>query len=120
MDCLTAVEMGSKRRWRNILSTTRYDQAKQEAAKLKPGRYLMQWIAGGMLHTRNVILITHGGHICYHYADEDVIFAVSVHSAILTGTTFTPENNDAPTQYASGDLLSQLCTVDIVGISSLD
>lgn len=96
----------------------RYDQAKQQAAQLKPGRYLMQWIAGGMMHTRSVILINHGGHICYHYADEDVIFAVSVHSAILTGTTFT-EVRDAPAQNASGDLLGMLCTVDYVGISSL-
>lgn len=100
------------------MSIDAWESAKQQAARLKPGRYLMRWVAGGITHTRSVILINHGRHICYHYADEDVIFAVSVHSAILTGTTFT-EVRDVPTQNASGNLLSQLCTVDYVGLHSL-
>ena len=102
----------------------RYDQAKQQAAQLKPGLYAMTWKAGGIVHTRSVILQNFGRHICYRHTDEDpdadgVYLWIAVYSAILTGTTFTPENNDVATQDASGDLLSMLCTVDIVGVHSL-
>jgi hypothetical protein len=100
-----------------------YDQAKQQAAALTPGRYTMRWqLFKGSVRTSKVIIDNRRGINCFCF-EQDVgtpqeLFS-PVESAMRIGTTFTPENNDVPTQNASGDLLSQLCTVDYVMAGSL-
>jgi len=103
----------------------RYDQAKQQAAQLKPGRYLMSWKVGKGsargIHSREVVLEFDGDCLCFCYLDEvgtEREFFSPVYVAIAAGITFT-EVRDVPTQNASGDLLSMLCTVDYVMAGSL-
>jgi len=99
----------------------RYDQAKQQAAQLKPGRYLMSWKVGKGsargIHSREVVLEFDGDCLCFCYLDEvgtEREFFSPVYVAIAAGTTFT-EVRDEHSLGRNGnpgtDLSSLLCFV---------
>lgn len=95
----------------------RYDQAKQQAAALTPGRYTMRW-----QRTAKVIIDNRRGINCFCF-EQDVgtpqeLFS-PVESAMRIGTTFTPEISDDTTKGDSDELLRGLCAVLFVGVHSL-
>ena len=104
-----------------MTTLNRYDQAKLQAAQLKPGRYLMSWKVGkGSLlgiRSREVVLAFDGECVRYCYADEfgtDREFFLPVYIEIAVGTTFTEvrdEHSIGRNDNAGDDLSSLLCFV---------